>query len=75
MAKDFYKEVVDSDHTRDALSRVFDADDNPIILKDSDLYGPSSIDGAVAKKILSSDGAAAVSFERCEEIRKAIMGK
>lgn len=64
MAEDFYKEVVDSDHTREALSRVFDADDNPIILKDSDLYGPGSIDGA-----------ATVSFERCEEIRKAIMGK
>lgn len=75
MAKDFYKEVVDSDHTREALSRVFDADDNPIILKDSDLYGPGSIDGSVAKKILSSDGASVVSYERCEEIRKKIMDR
>lgn len=32
-------------------------------------------DASVAKKILSSDGASTVSYERCEEIRKKIMDR
>ena len=54
---------------------VFDSVDTPIVLDDVDLYGPDAIDASVAKKILSSDGASAVSYERCEEIRKKIMDR
>lgn len=54
---------------------VFDSDDTPIVMDDVDLYGPDAIDASVAKKILSSDGASVVSYERCEEIRKKIMDR